>query len=200
MYTVNLNHQDADVAGAPATVYLKYATGWFSNQGATSGISKLSTVPTKTGYEFAGYYSAISGGVPVINSTGVFQVTENALTFTTNEPATIYARWSAGTTHCDAGTYYTGTGTTCAPCEANNYCPGGDFATDSGTPEGMESCPENGLSPSESESATACYKTGLDYTATHGAGTQTCNWDTSARSNSAKCPIGFLYRHGVIPN
>ena len=187
VYTVNLNHQDADVAGAPATVYLKYATGWFSNQGATSGISKLSTVPTKTGYEFAGYYSAISGGVPVINSTGVFQVTENALTFTTNEPATIYARWSAGTTHCDAGTYYTGTGTTCAPCEANNYCPGGDFATDSGTPEGMESCPENGLSPSESESATACYKTGLDYTATHGAGTQTCNWDTSARSYSAKC-------------
>ena len=186
VYAVTLDHQDADTNGAPSDVYLKYATGWFSNSAATSDITALTTVPSKTGYEFAGYYSATSGGVQLVNAAGAFQTNENALTFTTDD-ATIFARWSAGTTNCAPGTYYTGNGSECAPCEANHYCPGGDFATDTGTAEGHYSCPENGLSVSNSESVTACYKTKLAYSATNGSGTQTCNWDDAAKSYSASC-------------
>ena len=187
VYTVNLDHQDATTDGAPDTAYLKYATGWFSNDGATVALRNLTTVPAKTGYEFVGYYSATSGGTQIINAAGAFQTNESALTFTTTEPATIYARWSAGLTHCDAGTYYTGTGTECAPCTANHYCEGGNFETDSGVAEGETACPNNGLSVAGSTSAAACYKTKLDYTATHGSGTQTCDWDVDQGSYSAKC-------------
>ena len=187
VYTVNLDGQNADVDGEPETVYLKYANGWFSNEGATTSIDTLTTVPEKSGYEFAGYYSETSGGTQVIGSSGKFQTSEAALTFTTTEPATIYARWSAGTTNCAAGTYYTGTGTQCETCTANHYCPGGNFATDSGTPEGLNACPEQGSSASGADSVAKCYKTKLTYTATHGSGTQTCNYDADAASYSANC-------------
>ena len=186
VYTINLNHSDATVDGAPETVYLKYATDWFSNADATVGITNMTQIPEKSGYEFAGYFSMTSGGVQVIGANGVFQTNETALTFTTNNPTTVYARWGAGMVHCDAGTYYSGTGTACTECPANSYCPAGDYATDSGA-AGAYLCPENGLSASKSESVTACYKTRLEYNAVHGDGTQTCNYDEGTRSYSAKC-------------
>ena len=186
VYEVTLDHRSADTDGEPATVYVKYATGWFTTEEANSSISKLTTVPTKSGYEFAGYYSATSGGTQVVSSDGIFQTSENALTFTTS-PATIYARWSAGTTYCAPGTYYTGTGTQCDTCTANYYCPGGNFATDSGSPEGLNACPEQGVSTTGSSSVTSCYKTKLTYTASHGSGTQTCNYDDDQKSYSASC-------------
>ena len=187
VYTVKLDHQNATTNGAPDTVYLKYATGWFSNQAADAAIQSLTKVPTKTGYEFVGYYSAQSGGEQIVNAAGAFQTSDKALTFTTTEPATIYARWSAGLTHCDAGTYYSGTGTQCNKCGANHYCEGGNFETDSGTPEGQTPCPQSGLSVAGSTSAAACYKTKLDYNAVHGSGTQTCDWNTGESSYSSNC-------------
>ena len=187
VYTINLNHQSADTDGAPETVYLKYATGWFSNDTATTPVSKLTTAPTKTGYEFAGYYSETSGGIQIVSANGSFQMSENALTFTTTEPSTIYARWSVGTTHCDAGTYYSGTGTQCNTCDANHYCEGGNFATDGGAPEGMTACPDNGVSTSGAQSVTQCYKTKLAYAATHGDGTQTCDYDEDTKAYTANC-------------
>lgn len=186
VYTINLNHSDATVDGAPETVYLKYATDWFSNADATVGITNMTQIPEKSGYEFAGYFSMTSGGVQVIGANGAFQTNETALTFTTTNPTTVYARWGAGMVHCDAGTYYSGTGTACTECPANSYCPAGDYATDSGA-AGAYLCPENGLSASKSESVTACYKTRLEYNAVHGDGTQTCNYDEGTRSYSAKC-------------
>ena len=186
VYTINLNHSDATVDGAPETVYLKYATDWFSNADATVDITNMTQIPEKSGYEFAGYFSMTSGGVQVIGANGAFQTNETALTFTTTNPTTVYARWGAGMVHCDAGTYYSGTGTACTECPANSYCPAGDYATDSGA-AGAYLCPENGLSASKSESVTACYKTRLEYNAVHGDGTQTCNYDEGTRSYSAKC-------------
>ena len=187
VYTITLDSNGADVAGAPTTVYLKYANGWFSNAGATTPIETLTASPTKAGYEFIGYYSQSDGGVQVVSADGAFSATDEVLTFTTTEPTTVYARWSKGITHCDAGTYYTGSGTTCAPCNPNHYCPGGNFGTDSGSAEGLNACPDGGLSVGGSDSITACYKTKLEYTATHGSGTQTCDWDDTAKSYSAKC-------------
>ena len=187
VYTVNLDHQSANTDGAPETVYLKYATGWFSNSGATTGISALTTLPTKTGYEFAGYYSETSGGVQIVNNTGALQTSQEALTFTTIDPSTIYARWSAGMTTCAPGTYYTGTGTECAQCTENHYCPGGEFPTDSGHADGLNMCPNSGYSIAGSDDASDCYQTGLEYVATHGSGTQTCYYDNVAQSYSVKC-------------
>ena len=187
IYEVDLDHQSATTAGAPNTVYLKYATGWYSNSGATTSISKLTTIPKRTGYEFAGYYSAKSGGTQVIGATGIFQTSENALTFTTTDSATIYARWSRGTAYCAPGTYYTGTGTQCQTCKANNYCPGGNFDTDSGVEEGLNACPEQGSSTTGADSIEKCYKTKLVYNASHGSGTQTCNYNDTAKSYSADC-------------
>ena len=38
-----------------AAIYEKYATGWYSNEGATSSIVKVPTLPTYTGHTFQGY-------------------------------------------------------------------------------------------------------------------------------------------------
>ena len=187
VYTVNLDHNDADVNGAPSVVYLKYATGWFSNADATAPIANMTTIPTKAGYQFAGYYSQASGGVQLIGTSGEFQTNENALAFTTTNPATIYARWSAGTTNCAPGTYYTGNGSECETCTANNYCPGGEFATDSGITEGLHACPVQGLSATGAAAITDCYKTKLEYNATHGDGTQTCSYNSDDSAYTAKC-------------
>ena len=186
VYTINLDHNGANTNGAPGTVYLKYATGWFSNKGATTGITKLTTLPTKSGYDFAGYYSAKTSGVQVIGSDGAFVTGGNALTFTTTEPTTVYAMWSAGTTHCDAGTYYTGTGVSCAECTAGNFCPGGDFGTGSGV-GGLNSCPNNGTSNAGAASSAECFKTGLAYEAEHGSGTQTCKWSEGSSAYDTGC-------------
>ena len=186
VYTINLDHNDANTNGAPDTVYLKYATGWFSNKGATTGITKLTTLPTKSGYDFAGYYSAKTSGVQVIGSDGAFVTGGNALTFTTTEPTTVYAMWSAGTTHCDAGTYYTGTGVSCAECTAGNFCPGGDFGTGSGV-GGLNSCPNGGTSNAGAASSAECFKTELAYEAEHGSGTQTCKWSEGSSAYDTGC-------------
>lgn len=177
VYTINLNHQSATVNGDPSVVYLKYATGWFANEPATTSITKMTTVPTKSGYEFAGYYNTTSGGVQVIDASGKFITTSEALTMTSTNPSTIYAKWSAGKTVCDAGTYYSGNSTTCLPCTANNYCPGGTFGVDGGQPEGQFACPDGGESPENSESSAACYKRNLTYSPAHGDGTQRCFYD-----------------------
>ena len=101
--------------------------------------------------------------------------------------ATIYARWAAGETTCPAGTYYTGFNTTCAPCENNFYCPGGTFGVDGGHIEGRHTCPDSGYSPANSSSDAACYKTGLNYVADNGSGTQRCFYDAIAHTYSANC-------------
>ncbi len=187
IYTVKLNHLDATIKGAPDTVYLKYATGWFSNSAATNSISKLTTIPSKTGYEPAGYYTAQTGGIQVINSNGEFQTSETALKIATSSPTNIYVRWSAGKTTCQPGTYYSGTGTTCITCTANNYCPGGDFATDIGQIEGLNKCPDQGISQSGAKSVADCYKTLLSYNANNGSGTQTCYYDQSSTKYDNNC-------------
>lgn len=187
VYTINLDHQSAKVAGAPATVYLKYATGWYSNANATTAISKLTTLPTKDGYIFTGYYNQKTGGTQVIGSDGGFIKSDAALKMTTTNPTTIYARWAAGSTHCDAGTYYTGTATTCAQCTANNYCPGGDFETDSGHNDGLIACTDSGASLAGAKDSSACYKLNLPYTASHGSGTQRCYYNAKEDKYNDRC-------------
>ena len=50
------------------------------------------TMPTRTGYTFAGYYDAISGGIQYYTAAGT-----SARTWDKDAAATLYARWTANT-------------------------------------------------------------------------------------------------------
>lgn len=186
LFKVTLDSQGAQTAVQPNTVYLRYATKWTSDDAGQNVITTLKTLPAKAGYNFTGFYNATTGGVQVIDSNGIFITSTESLAATTAD-ATVYARWSAGTTKCDSGQYYTGFSTTCAPCDENYYCPGGTFGVDGGHIEGRYACPDSGNAPASSANITACYKTELPYAATNGTGTQTCYYDENASAYSTKC-------------
>ena len=182
VYTITLDHNGAATAGAPSTVYLKYATGWYSDNTASTPIEQMTTLPEKTGYVFAGY-----GKNPeIITTAGAFVTAQNALSFTTTD-TTVLANWSAGNTQCPEGTYYQGRGATCLPCNEDHYCPGGEYPTDGGE-NGQFVCPDDGKAPTESKKASDCYKENLPtYQADHGRGTQTCYYSETALSYSDRC-------------
>lgn len=186
VYTLNLDDMGAQTAAQPQTAYLKYATGWFANATTESVLTTLTTIPVKAGYTFSGYYTEETAGTQVIGSNGAFVTSAEALTAFSSD-WTAYARWAAGSTTCDAGTYYTGHSTVCAQCEENHYCPGATFGVDSGHIDGRFECSDSGLAPAGSASEGACYKTGLAYAATNGKGTQRCFYDDVARTYSANC-------------
>ena len=88
IYAITLNNQSATSAGT-ATIYEKYATGWYGNSAATSSISTI-TKPTKTGYTFKGYYTSTScSGTQRINASGT--ITAGNTTYTST--GTLYACW-----------------------------------------------------------------------------------------------------------
>ena len=90
IYTITLNNQSATTAGT-ATIYEKYATGWYNNSGATTSITTI-TKPVRTGYTFGGYYTAENGGgTQIIDSSGT--ITAANTKFTAN--TTLYAKWTA---------------------------------------------------------------------------------------------------------
>ena len=187
VYEITLNHNGATTAGSPAKVYLKYATGWYSNAAATTAITTLTTKPVKGVLTFAGY---TGNNVSVVDADGKFVTTTAALTFTTSN-ATVSAQWTDAPITCPVGKYYRGAGenptTDCLPCTANNYCPGVTVVTNSGQ-AGIEPCPDDGKSPANSESSAACYKELLPtYVATHGRGTQTCYYNETALAYSDRC-------------
>ncbi len=93
--SVKLEHQSPTNSPAPDTVYLKYATGWYSNVGATTSITHMTTVPTKTNYTFGGYWTGQNGsGTRVIDTDGNFIYTTAALTaLSTN--GSVYAYWTS---------------------------------------------------------------------------------------------------------
>ncbi|MDE6481718.1 MAG: InlB B-repeat-containing protein [Alphaproteobacteria bacterium] len=191
VYQITLKHADATVAGAPATAYLKYATGWFADNSATLPLSQMSKTPEKTGYEFAGYKAA--NNTVIVDANGMFQTTQAALTFTT-AAADVTVVWTADSTKCAAGTYYQGTGAICLPCTDNHYCPGGSFATDGGQ-AGLNECRDNGKTAADAHasSETQCFKEDLPtYVAAHGKGTQKCYFDTENLTYSAECTDKFI--------
>ena len=187
VFKIELSAPDADTNAAQGPVYLKYATGWYSDAAANKPITTLGTqLPGKGGeaYVFAGYEL---NGEMIIDANGSLSGSTGALTATTKD-ATATAQWTKGLTKCEAGTYYPGNGSSCVACKANHYCPEGRYATDSGIVGGLNPCPNDGLSVG-GVSATnigVCYKTGLDYltyidtekTMTRAKGTWTCNYGT----------------------
>ena len=90
IYTITLNATANGGTGGTSTIYLKYATGWYSDAAATKAITSI-TMPTKTNSVFNGYYSAQSGGTRYIPNDGVLPSSNT--TFTAN--TTLYAQYSA---------------------------------------------------------------------------------------------------------
>ena len=88
-YAITLD--DNGGTGGSGTAYQTYTVGWYSNEGATTSISKVS-VPTRTGYTFKGYYDAKTGGNKQVGTDGMLPT--NA-TFT--DDTTLYAQWDVNT-------------------------------------------------------------------------------------------------------
>lgn len=86
--TITLNKNGG--SGGTSTIYMKYATGWYSDSGATSSMSSVSR-PTRDGFSFNGYYTSPSSGTRIIDASGNI-VGSNSFT-TTN--ITLYAHWTA---------------------------------------------------------------------------------------------------------
>ncbi len=206
VFKVTLTATDAETNAEQGPVYLKYETGWFSDVAATKPLAELGTdLPRKAGYNFAGYKV---GEVSIVNANGAMQMTDAALTVTTTD-TTASVAWSKGLTTCEAGYYYVGSGSQCAPCTAGNYCTGGRYPTDEG-PAGETPCPNSGVSVGGTSAinVAVCYKEQMAYatyidsekTLARAQGTWTCNYDTIGYTNCHEdtveitwCAGGYWY-------
>ncbi|MBO5696235.1 MAG: InlB B-repeat-containing protein, partial [Alphaproteobacteria bacterium] len=135
------------------TIYLKYATGWFSDEGATSEIL-TAPIPTKENVTFGGY--ADENGVIQINAAGVLtnlrMFSDDSLT------TTLTAQWVEARTDCRAGKYFDATTQSHTACPVGSYCPGEGLVAISET-GCVETCPDGftsdlGLATKETD----CYK------------------------------------------
>ncbi len=96
VYTITLNNQSATSAGSTA-VYEKYETGIYKESGCTTAMATTAnpiTIPKKSGYVFAGYYTGTNGsGTQMINPKGYITSDFTNTTFTSN--TTLYAYWQS---------------------------------------------------------------------------------------------------------
>jgi len=174
---VYLDDQDATTAVDPTLVYLHYSQNWYKDGNGAEQMERLTTLPTKTGYIFAGYYSEPNGGgVQVIKDNGDFIISEDAVSFADLPWTKVYAAWTPGIMTCPAGQYYKEYNI-CETCLENHYCPGGDFETDQGI-QGLNSCDSLTpgkwttwtIAPAGSSSPTACQAICEDVELTGGVG------------------------------
>ena len=83
------------VSAAPTPIYIKYDTGVYDSTSANAtAITKLTTLPTYTGYTFQGFYTGKAGtGAQVIDASGNFLTV--TLYPTAGTTATWYAHYTA---------------------------------------------------------------------------------------------------------
>lgn len=99
-YTLTLNNQNATTQGTDK-IYTKYNQGYYlttdtvSNNKITTSLHPI-TVPTKTGYNFAGYWTDISSGTQIINADGYLANSSVSTRLFTNND-TLYAHWTIAT-------------------------------------------------------------------------------------------------------
>ncbi|HNY25310.1 MAG TPA: InlB B-repeat-containing protein [Alphaproteobacteria bacterium] len=142
------------------------------------------TIPTRTNYTFAGYYTATSGGTQIIPASGVLP----SPTTISSDSTYLYEHWTANTVTCSAGTYLPANATSCSACTAGSYCTGGTFTT-SASNQGINSCPTNYVNGGTSvTSQSQCkFQTTGGYYVTAGGTTQ------------ISCPPGYQCPATLIP-
>lgn len=87
--TVTLSKQNG--SGGTDTIYQKYNTGWYTNSGATTSLVSVSK-PTRTGYDFGGYYTGTNGtGTQIILSDGTLKGNASTTEFS-GARGTLYAK------------------------------------------------------------------------------------------------------------
>ena len=90
IYTVTLDANGG--SGGTQEIWVKYGNGFYVNSSATgSPITSLTSLPTREGYTFNGFYTSATSGTRLIDSTGKI-VASN--TFTTAD-FILYAQWVA---------------------------------------------------------------------------------------------------------
>ena len=90
IYTITLNKNGG--IGGTSTIYLKYESGYYLNSSATgNAITSITSLPTKDGYNFNGYYSNATGGTRIVDASGNI-VANNTYT---SSNCVIYAQWVA---------------------------------------------------------------------------------------------------------
>ena len=79
-------------SGGTQEIWVKYGNGFYANSSATgNSITSLTSLPTREGYTFNGFYTSATSGTRLIDSTGKI-IASN--TFTTAD-VILYAQWMA---------------------------------------------------------------------------------------------------------
>ena len=136
VYTITLKNYDN--TATHSTIYQKYATGWYSDSGATTTLS-AATVPTRSGYKFRGFYTSTQTDLTASGGSGTRRITAAGdlpgnTTFTAN--TSLYAAWAKDCTTPDNGTCSLtissdGTATYAASCDDGYTVSGATTATPS---------------------------------------------------------------------
>ena len=91
VYTITLDNKGADESGT-TSIYEKYNDGIYSSIDCQNKITNI-TVPSKIGYTFKGYYESETSTSPIINSSGVIQMSTTKYLANT----TLIAKWEVNT-------------------------------------------------------------------------------------------------------
>lgn len=146
-------------AGIPA-FYYAYQNyndgGYYKDEKLTTEIAPADYVPTRTGYEFGGYYTEKNGaGDQIIMDIGDF-MDEQMDKEWGPDSFTIYAAWTAKQIACAAGQYLPAGAEECKPCAAGNSCAGGTFTFSITADQGLTPCAAGSFSAAGAKTCTAC--------------------------------------------
>lgn len=100
-YTVVLNKSGG--TGGTSQIYCRTGTAAYLNgdfNGAMTTTGYAVTIPTRSGYDFAGYYTAATGGSQIINANGYITSDRAAYDYAAylnSTSATLYAQWKSNT-------------------------------------------------------------------------------------------------------
>ena len=93
IYSITLDANGG--SGGTQEIWVKYGYGFYANSLATgNSITSLTSLPTREGYTFNGFYTSATSGSRIIDSTGKIVVSN---TFTTAD-VILYAQWVANNT------------------------------------------------------------------------------------------------------
>lgn len=146
-------------AGIPA-FYYAYQNyndgGYYKDEKLTTEIAPADYMPTRTGYEFGGYYTEKNGaGDQIIMDIGDF-MDEQMYKEWGPDSFTIYAAWTAKQIACAAGQYLPAGAEECKPCAAGNSCAGGTFTFSTTADQGLTPCAAGSFSAAGAKTCTAC--------------------------------------------
>ena len=196
-YTITLFKNDGTIESSTTSVT-------FGGQ-----IPESVIVPTRTGYNFKGYYTSQTAVVQYYNSTGARVYTNK---WAIAGGTSLYAHWTAIEYQCAASYYLPAGATKCELCKDGHYCTGGTYEFNETQDQGIGECPIGTYTVATSNvrfECTACSK-GLINSAPTDTGCEACpntnngvtsweqtNWNASTGVTNlctiAACKDGYTF-------